>query len=382
MVMETQGDKLAEIGCGSQHRGVPSMNQINAMVPQEFLERVSSTLVSARTVGQLTHPLLELLELITGLESTYLTRIDADAGVQTIIFSRNSKTMQIPEGLSVPWDDTLCKRALDEGRSYTEDVSACWGDSEAARSLGIRTYASTPVYLDDNRLYGTLCAASTESRPFSREGRQVLTLFSTLIAQHIQREQLLEQLQKANAALEAESSTDALTGLPNRRFALMALGRMFTLAERTGQRVLIVFIDLDGFKSINDTYGHDAGDAFLIEVGHRLSGGLRTGDVLGRLGGDEFIVVGLVPSGEMAGASVAEATRRRLASLIEGEFALGPCSFAYPGASFGVLHADPFSTSPEQALRDADALMYADKRERRREVDHFRGRIAEVRERA
>ncbi|SMH56264.1 GGDEF domain-containing protein [Azospirillum agricola] len=189
-------------------------------------------------------------------------------------------------------------------------------------------------------------------------------------------------MQKANAALEAESSTDALTGLPNRRFALMALGRMFTLAERTGQRVLIAFIDLDEFKSINDTYGHDAGDAFLIEVGHRLSGGLRTGDVLGRLGGDEFIVVGLVPSGEMAGASVAEATRRRLASLIEGEFALGPCSFAYPGASFGVLHADPVSTSPEQALRDADALMYADKRERRREVDRFRARIAGVRERA
>ncbi|WP_223677652.1 GAF domain-containing protein [Azospirillum agricola] len=121
------------------------------------------------------------------MESTYLTRVDAEAGVQTIVFSRNSKTMRIPEGLSVPWDDTLCKRALDEGRAYTEDVSACWGDSEAARSLGIKTYASTPVYLEDNRLYGTLCAASTESRPFSLEGRQVLTLFSTLIAQHIDR---------------------------------------------------------------------------------------------------------------------------------------------------------------------------------------------------
>lgn len=326
---------------------------------------MSDAVLSAGNVEQLTRPLLELLELVTGLESTYLTRIDDDAGMQTILFSRNSRVMQIPEGLSVPWNDTLCKRALEEGRNYTDDVAGCWGDSEAARALGIQTYASVPVYANDNRLYGTLCAASTDRRPLSDHGRQVLSLFSTLISQQLQREQLLGQLQKANAALEAESSTDALTGLPNRRFAMSELRRLFALAQRTRQHVLLAFIDLDGFKVINDTHGHDAGDAFLIAVGQRLSAGLRQGDVLGRLGGDEFILMGLSAPGSTDGIRADEAAYRRLAPLLRGRYELGMCTLDYPGASFGVLLADPATTTPEDALREADARMYIDKRARR-----------------
>ncbi|MFV3131680.1 sensor domain-containing diguanylate cyclase [Niveispirillum sp. KHB5.9] len=336
-----------------------------AAVPKEFLARMSSAMVSAGNVEQLTRPLLELLELMTGLESTYLTRIDGDARVQTILFSRNSRVMQIPEGLSVPWNDTLCKRALEEGRSYTDNVADCWGDSDAARALGIQTYASVPVYVADQALYGTLCAASKDSRPMSAQGQQVLSLFSSLISQQLQREQLLDKLQKANAALEVESSTDALTGLPNRRFALSELDRLFALAQRTRQQVLLAFIDLDGFKGINDTHGHDAGDEFLIAVGRRLSAGLRRGDVLGRLGGDEFIFMGLTAPGETNGLKADEAAYQRLAPLLRGRYDLGACALDYPGASFGIVVADPDATTPEEALREADARMYIDKRARR-----------------
>lgn len=329
----------------------------------DLLDRVSETLGAARTVEQLTRPLLELLEMVTGLESTYLTHIDNSAGMQTIVFSRNSRTMQIPEGLSVPWDDTLCKRALEEGRAYTEDVSSCWGDSEAARALGIRTYASTPVYLGNRNLYGTLCAASCESQPLTPQGKQALGLFSTLIGQQLERERLLQDLQKANAALETESSTDALTGLPNRRCTLAELDRLFAMAKRTGQRVLVAFIDLDGFKKINDTHSHDAGDVFLVEVGRRLSKGLRAGDMLGRLGGDEFVVIGLTAPGEGEGG---DATLQRLAPLVQGRYDLDSVVIDYPGASFGVVHADPHGCTPDEALRQADARMYEDKRSRRK----------------
>lgn len=329
----------------------------------DLLARVSGALGVAKSVEQLTRPLLELLELVTGLESTYLTRIDDEAGVQTIIFSRNMKTMQIPEGLSVPWGDTLCKRALEEGRTYTSDVASCWGDSVAARALGIKTYASTPLYLADNELYGTLCAASQQSQPFTAEGRQVLALFAQLIAQQLERERLLEKLKKAIEALERESSTDALTGLPNRRSAMAELQRMFALAERTNQRVLIAFIDLDGFKQINDTYGHESGDAFLVEVGKRLSAGLRSGDMLGRLGGDEFLVIGLAAP-HNAEPTPADAARRRLAPLIKGRYVLPKGSLEYGGASFGVVDVDPRHVTPHEALHMADARMYADKRER------------------
>ena len=335
-------------------------------MPAQLLDQIADTLAAAQTIEQLTRPLLELLELITGLESTYLTRIDLEAGVQTIVFARNSHTMQIPEGLSVPWNDTLCKRALAEGRFYTTDVAACWGDSDAARGLGIQTYVSTPVYLAGDMLYGTLCAASTRTQPLTPAGKEILRLFSILISQHIEREHLLERLQRANAALEADSSTDALTGLPNRRFVLAEMERLFAIARRTGRRVMVAFIDLDGFKAINDTHGHDAGDAFLVEAGRRLSAGLRAGDVLGRLGGDEFIIVGLTsPAEEKDGVSTVERVHQRLAPLLRGRFALGACALDYPGASIGVVTAEPTTTTPDEALRTADAQMYLNKKLRR-----------------
>lgn len=336
-----------------------------AVIPAALLNEVFETLSASRSVEELTRPLLKLLQAVTGLDSAYLTRIDQNAGLQNILFSHNSRTMRIPEGLSVPWEDTLCKRALEEGRVYTDDVADCWGDSEAARALNIQTYASTPVYLEDGALYGTLCAASSRRRPLSPDGQQVLALFSALIARQIQREQLVEKLQNANRALEAASVTDMLTGLPNRRFIFDELGRLFAIARRTGQRVLIAFIDLDGFKAINDSLGHEAGDEFLIEIGRRISAGLRAGDTLGRLGGDEFVIIGLTAASDGQGLSVAEVARLRFAPLVAGRYQLSQGRFDYPGASFGIIEADPAATSPEAALREADALMYQDKKKNR-----------------
>jgi diguanylate cyclase len=332
---------------------------------EALLGRISDTIASALTTEELTRPLLTMLELVTGLESTYLTRVDQEAGVQSILYARNSKVMQIPEGLSVPWDDTLCKRALDEGRPFTEDASECWGDSDAARELGIRTYVSTPICMEDGTLFGTLCAASRDRRPMTEEGQKVLALFGMLIQQHIQREHLFERLKDANRKLELYSFTDPLTGLPNRRFIFEELRRLFSLAQRTGRKMLLVFIDLDGFKRINDEHGHDIGDDFLIEVGRRLSAGLRTSDLLGRLGGDEFVVIGLGPETEMDGQIAADAMRDRLAPLVVGHYALGRCGFDYPGASFGAIDVDPNDCTPETALQQADAAMYVEKKKRK-----------------
>ncbi len=331
----------------------------------QLFSQLTDTLSSAKTVEELTRPLLSLLELVTELEATYLTRIELEHGIQRILFSCNTKTLNIPEGLSVPWEGTLCKRALDEGRLYSDDVPGCWGDCEAAAALGIRTYVSTPVHLEDGSLFGTLCAASSERKPLTPKGEQVLRLFASLIALHIQREQLLTQFRELNATLESYSYTDALTSLPNRRAVVTELHRLFAVAGRAEQSVLIGFIDLDGFKAINDTHGHEAGDEFLIEVGRRIGAGLRAGDTLGRLGGDEFIVVGMGVTPGAAGDAAAESLRDRLAPLIQGRYSLSGCSFDYPGASIGVVSADPASTTPDDALRAADAAMYVQKKIRR-----------------
>ena len=119
-----------------------------------LLDHLCETVTRARTVEELTRPLLELLEDITGFESTYLTVVDLERGVQRVLYARNTRQVQIPEGLSAPWHDTLCKRALDEGRPFTADVGQRWGYSQVGAALGIQTYASTPVRMADGQLYG------------------------------------------------------------------------------------------------------------------------------------------------------------------------------------------------------------------------------------
>ena len=329
-----------------------------------LLSQLSSSLTSARTLEDLTRPMLEMLEAVTGLESTYLTRIDAERGLQQILYARNMREMQIPEGLVVPWDDTLCKRALEEERVYTDNVAECWGDSQAARALGIQTYVSTPVRTDSGGLYGTLCAASAESRPLPPATFNLLGLFARLIGHQVEREQLLQRLSEANAELAAHAATDALTGLPNRRAFIDALRRMLAQAARDGRGVLVAFVDLDGFKRINDQHGHETGDDFLVAMARRLQAALRAGDLLARLGGDEFVVIGTAPSFAEAPAA-ARAFGERVGAASAGEFRLGEVTLHYEGASVGAVAVDPRSTGAEEALRQADAAMYAVKRGRR-----------------
>jgi len=332
----------------------------------ELLEQLSDSVSTARSVEELTRPLLEMLEAVTGLESTYLTAIDEAEGVQHVLYARNSSAMQIPEGLAVPWNDTLCKRALEEGRTFTDDVPACWGDSQAARELGIRTYASTPVRLGDGALYGTLCAASQHARPYTPEAERILTLFAYMIGQQVEREQLIRKLLSANEQLATAAGTDPLTGLPNRRALMQALERMLAQGWRQQLGVQIAFIDLDGFKAINDIHGHEVGDQFLVAIAQRLRGVLRTEDLAARLGGDEFVVISLSAHAGDAARSAQEALCQRIAQATQGHFDLPGAPLDYGGASVGMVTIAPAEQHRvEDALRLADQTMYQVKLARR-----------------
>ncbi|MDR0181553.1 GGDEF domain-containing protein [Lysobacter arvi] len=324
--------------------------------------RLADAVSGARTLEELVRPLLEVLEALTGMESTYLTSVDADAGVQHVLFARNTQRLQVPEALTVPWSDTLCQRALDEGCLYTDDVPARWGDSDAARALGIQTYVSTPVRLEDGTLYGTLCAASARPLPLLDDAQRALHMFSRLIGQQLERERLLGRLQEANAALAASALIDPVTGLPNRRALMAELTRRIAHCERQHEALVVAFIDLDGFKAINDRHGHEAGDRFLSAIARTLDGALRADDFAARLGGDEFVVVGTVAHVEGPGSI--EAFRERLAAATRRTFDLGAVTVDYAGASVGAVVAGDDRPDPETLIARADAAMYAVKRAR------------------
>ncbi|ENU0756190.1 TPA: sensor domain-containing diguanylate cyclase [Klebsiella michiganensis] len=325
-----------------------------------ILARVSQTLANEHSLETLVRQLLEMLELVTRMESTYLTRIDFDAQRQHIMYAHNSSEMQIPEGFSVPWNDSLCKRALDDRCIFSNDVAERWRSCLAAQDLGIATFFSIPVRLTDGSLFGTLCATSRARQPYNIEGEQVMNLFANLISHYVEKETLVQQLRAANVALEMHSYTDELTGLPNRRSLFKHLAAQFSQAREQQRSVLLIFIDLDDFKAINDRFGHPCGDSFLIQIGERLAARVRSSDIVGRLGGDEFLIVGPGPDSADQQEYIA-ALRQALAGI----YFLGEHRINYPGASFGVIEADPWQIDVELALRAADEAMYQDKQSRR-----------------
>ena len=91
-----------------------------------ILARVSQTLATEHSLEMLVRQLLEMLELVTRMESTYLTRIDLKAQRQLVLYAHNSSEMQIPEGFSVPWNESLCKRAIDDNCQFSNDVNTRW----------------------------------------------------------------------------------------------------------------------------------------------------------------------------------------------------------------------------------------------------------------
>lgn len=338
----------------------------------QILSLLSETVPQARSLEQLARPLLALLNQITGMESTYLTTINIAEGVQRVEFSRNAGDMVIPEGLVVPWEDTLCKRALEENRMYSDNVAECWGDSDAAKALGIKTYLSAPIRSQDGRVLGTVCAASSDQMARAPDIEPLLGLLSGLLGYSLERELLVGQLQAANAQLAALALTDPLTGLANRRAILRDLDHLFALAQRDNKYLLVGVIDLDGFKRVNDSYGHQAGDQFLRGVAYQLKQCLRSSDSVGRVGGDEFIVIahGTSPQssdldGELAAA--AALMQERLSQATIGRYTLGDgLELDYKGASIGVVAVMPSKTSAEEAITLADSEMYRVKQQRKR----------------
>jgi len=165
------------------------------------------------------------------------------------------------------------------------------------------------------------------------------------------------ELRRVEDELVHRATHDALTGLPNRHYLHRELNAALAHARATEGCLALLFIDLDGFKAVNDHAGHDVGDQVLREVATRLKQGLRQNDLVARIGGDEFI--GLLRGCRDAGAAgrVAEGLRARLTEARVP----GMDSFEL-GASIGIACFPGHGETAEELLAHADGAMYAAKR--------------------
>ncbi|MEZ5446826.1 MAG: diguanylate cyclase [Gammaproteobacteria bacterium] len=226
---------------------------------------------------------------------------------------------------------------------------------------------------EEERLYQGLLAGADEfvSKPIRpREiearlhaARRILDLHSEVLRDLEQIRTFNAELAVANRRLQEAALTDYLTSLPNRRYCLQRLGQEWAAVSRTGQPLSLLLIDIDAFKAVNDTHGHDGGDVVLQRVAARLRGLTRAGETVGRFGGEEFLVI--CPNTPLAEASrFAERVREAVAAdPIDIDGRLHAVT-----VSIGVATHGPGVSQPAGLLKLADEALYDAKRSGRNRV--------------
>jgi len=256
-----------------------------------------------------------------------------------------------PEAHALPLSLIDTASALHTLRSgeptITDDLAAetRFTPSPSLLKLGVVSSLSVAIEGHDEP-FGVLNVSSREPRAFTEDEVAFLSAIATLIIIAVERDRG-EQLTR-HAALH-----DPLTGLPNRTLALDRLDQ--ALARRRRDRIdLAVFVlDVDGFKLINDSLGHAAGDEVLLELAPRLSAALRTTDTVARLGGDEFVVICPDVDGPRGATDVA----KRLGTAVTRPLQLSSGEHFFTVSIGGTLAATKADT-PESLVGDADAAMY------------------------
>jgi diguanylate cyclase (GGDEF)-like protein/PAS domain S-box-containing protein len=201
------------------------------------------------------------------------------------------------------------------------------------------------------RASGAVVCTFSRDRTFDDDTREILAALSRQAAQVLRRVRLQEEL-------EHRALHDQLTGLANRKLLEERLEATIASAERGGRPLSVLFLDLDGFKTINDDLGHRPGDEVLVEVAARLRSAARAGDPVARYGGDEFVVVC-----DDAGADEAEVVAERFRQEVGRPLDSVPPRYSV-AASIGVAVWQPGSGVTPNAdllLRIADQAMYASK---------------------
>ena len=248
--------------------------------------------------------------------------------------------------------ETLASRAAVQGRTIkSEDVDGdpLLRDHPSVARVGLRSIISTPFFVRGQQYSLTFRSRRARARAFSLEDVEYMELLANFFGRLF-----LQRDQEAEIARLAFS--DSLTGLSNRASFYDHLQRQFARSARHQTRFCLFFIDLDGFKTINDTLGHAAGDAVLSQVGRRLLGAVRTEDIAGRLGGDEFGIL----AGTIGEPPEALALAQRLRTKLGEPYFVGEHRFNVTG-SIGIAFYPQDGNSIQALMEHADAAAYFSK---------------------
>jgi diguanylate cyclase (GGDEF)-like protein len=319
----------------------------------EFARTMLTDFPIQRILEELVRRIVELME-ITG------------AGVTLISDTTSPHYVAASDGAALKFEEL--QTVLDEGPcvvAYQTGEAVAIPDLnketrfprfvEAALEAGLVAVFTFPLCQDDRRL-GALDLYRDTPGPLSKNAMIVAQTMADVVSAYLVNAQGRSDLLDSSSRAQAVSLHDALTGLPNRILLLELIENALLGRRRSEKHVAILFIDLDGFKKVNDSSGHQVGDDLLVAVSARITNMLRPGDTLARLSGDEFIVVceGLDHEAQI------DAVAQRIVESISLPFDLGGIQVDI-SASIGIAFADE-DTDSEEILHRADIAMYQVKR--------------------
>lgn len=312
-----------------------------------------------------------LVELIQGIE-----RHDPSVIGCVVLLDRESNTLHPGAGPSLPAHYLAAIDGVVIGPNVGACGSASWSGqltisddiSTDPRWAPIRDFVleaglghcwSMPIKAPAGEVLGTLALYGPEARRPSPAHLTLMEDGARLAGIAIERHRALERLIH-------DARHDGLTGLPNRTAIFEQLDDAIVRVE-PGSAVAVLFVDLDGLKSLNDTLGHDRADEMIREVGQRLAGVVRGSDFVGRFGGDEFVVVAEGVADEDQAAKLGYRLLEAISQPLPGEDA------SVVTASIGITLLGDAESDAREALRQADAAMYEAKRTGRDRITFFGG---------
>jgi diguanylate cyclase (GGDEF)-like protein len=229
----------------------------------------------------------------------------------------------------------------------------------SAKQAGLSSSWSQPIKSVDGKMLGALSISTHEISTPNEADIHLIEKTANLISIAIERD-------LADSVIQRQANYDALTGLPNRHLLEDRLGYEISKAQRVDRQVALLFLDLDHFKDVNDTLGHEKGDQLLISVAERLLQCVRTIDTVARLGGDEFTIV----MGELQLNSDVDRVASKIIEALSQPFYLD-VEVVHLSVSIGITVYPDNAKDIETLIKNADQAMYVAKSKGRNRFQHF-----------
>jgi diguanylate cyclase (GGDEF)-like protein/PAS domain S-box-containing protein len=338
------------------------------------LSATNEAIMRARTPGELFQKVCDVAVTVGGFPSASILMVEQKS-VGLRVAGTAGRSADRMSGMLISVDQTHADGNNLAALAYWDEAPRVsqafasdgrmqpWHHPDAETEL--KAAAALPI-MRERRPVGVLMLFARERRGFDDETMSLLTRMTENLAFALHNIDRDAERERAQERIRYLATHDVLTGLPNRLLFGELLSSAVHHAKRYGERLAVMFIDLDRFKLVNDTLGHSAGDLLLKQMACRLRTVLRASDVVARLGGDEFVVLATDISGDDDVHAVASKLLGAIAAPVS---VMGqPCSVS---ASIGISLYPAHGSDDKTLLRNADAAMYRAKEQGKNRVAVF-----------